>query len=227
MTERSKIEVGLRVKARRLELGLTPADVVNASGVDTKTYGSLEDGTRWPQERTRLKVEPTLRWAPGSIDRLLDGKEPIELPAAAEPVEESEGDQFLEAATLLWEVVTELANSPEGDPERRWKVQRVLVATADVLVDVLLRLNAGPAAKQLIKEMSGTAHNLMSGQIEPLQEEKRSDVETVAQSDASAAGRQNQEVTRLPHWGADTAPPELPQAASRGEKQSDFEDPDE
>ncbi|BCI55013.1 hypothetical protein NIIDNTM18_42910 [Mycolicibacterium litorale] len=61
------------MKARRLELQKTPGEVVAEAEVDPKTYARLEDGTRWPQERSRLKIEAALEWEPGSIGRLLDG----------------------------------------------------------------------------------------------------------------------------------------------------------
>lgn len=76
MEPRSKAEVGARVKARRLELRMTPSELVAAAGIDDKTLQRLEDGTRWPQERTRLKIEPVLLWAPGSIEQILRGGEP-------------------------------------------------------------------------------------------------------------------------------------------------------
>lgn len=175
MTKRSKAEVGERVKARRLALGLTEGQVIQAAKIDTKTYGSLEDGSRWPQERTRLRIEPVLRWQPGSIDRLLNGGEPIEISAADDPAvqrHEDGGDishvpEFLPAARLTWKFVTELAESPDGDPERSMKADRAVIATADTITDALLRLNTGPEAKGLIYEMGHRSHALIEKNSQP------------------------------------------------------------
>lgn len=175
MTKRSKAEVGERVKDRRLELGLTEGQVIQAAKIDTKTYGSLEDGSRWPQERTRLRIEPVLRWQPGSIDRLLNGEEPIEIPAEY-PVSRQHDDgndmpvhvpEFLPAARLTWKFVTELAESPDGDPERSMKADRAVIATADTITDALLRLNTGPEAKGLIYEMGHRSHELIEKHYQP------------------------------------------------------------
>lgn len=76
MTERPLKEVGALVEARRLDLKLSEAEVIAAADVDPKTYKALEAGSRWPQEGTRLKIEPVLHWGPGSIQRLRDGKKP-------------------------------------------------------------------------------------------------------------------------------------------------------
>lgn len=110
----------------------------------------------------------------------------------ARPVEpESHIPDFLTGAGLAWELVNELADSPEGDPDREWKGQRAVVATADVLTDALLRLNAGPAAKQLIQDMSYTAHVIMADQIEALHQEREGSddaMETEAPAGTSPEG---------------------------------------
>lgn len=79
MPERTPGEVGAVVRARRLELGLTPSEVIAAADVDPKTYMSLEDGARWPQERSRLKIEAALRWQSGSTEQIRQGGDPIPL----------------------------------------------------------------------------------------------------------------------------------------------------
>ena len=80
MKQRSNEEVGEMVKARRLELRMAPNEVTAAARVDPKTYASLEDGTRWPQERSRLRIETALWWQPGTIAALAKGDYPTILP---------------------------------------------------------------------------------------------------------------------------------------------------
>lgn len=80
MNARSLAEVGAIVKARRLELQMTPSDLCQAAQIDPKTLQKLEEGVRVPQHRTRLKIEPALNWAPGSLDKVLDGGDPIPIP---------------------------------------------------------------------------------------------------------------------------------------------------
>jgi transcriptional regulator with XRE-family HTH domain len=102
MQKRSRAEVAAAVKARRLELQLTPAEVIEASGVSAKTYNKLEDGTRWPQERSRLKIEPVLQWRSGSIENLLAGGE-------AEPTSKAIISQALKNLDILVEERSQLA----------------------------------------------------------------------------------------------------------------------
>lgn len=78
MTQRTNLEVGERVRARRIELSLTPSDVTTAADVDPKTLQRLEDGSRWPIERSRRRIEPVLKWRPGALDVLKEGGEPEE-----------------------------------------------------------------------------------------------------------------------------------------------------
>ena len=76
---------------------------------------------------------------------------------------------FLDIARMTWTHVTDLAASPEGDPEREAKAARAIVTTADTLTDALLRLNVGPTARPLIQEMGHRSHELMKEQVHSLQ----------------------------------------------------------
>jgi hypothetical protein len=86
MEKRSHEQVGALVKARRLELGITEKRVLALTGIDSKTLRGMESGARWPQEETRMKVEPILRWAPGSIEDLREGGRATPLPDDGEEV---------------------------------------------------------------------------------------------------------------------------------------------
>ena len=82
MEARGLIEVGALIRERRVALNLTPGQLIDRAGIDAKTLQKLEAGERWPQEKTRRKIEPVLRWKPGGIDVLKDGGTPEELTSA-------------------------------------------------------------------------------------------------------------------------------------------------
>lgn len=90
----------------------------------------------------------------------------------ADEVRDSHVPDFLTVAEMTWEHVTDLADSPEGDPEREVKALRAIVTTADTLTDALLRLHVGPAARPLIQDMGHRSHELMKDQIYALQAAK-------------------------------------------------------
>lgn len=91
---------------------LTEGRLRAAANVDRKTLLGLLDGSRWPQEETRLRIETVLGWSAGSIQDLRDGGEPTLLDVSPESA--------LELATddeLLGEVRRRLAlvySSPYG-----------------------------------------------------------------------------------------------------------------
>ena len=82
MEPRSLTEVGALVRERRVALNLTPGQLIDRADIDAKTLQKLEAGERWPQEKTRRKIEPVLKWKPGGIDTLRDGGEPEEVTSA-------------------------------------------------------------------------------------------------------------------------------------------------
>lgn len=98
---------------------------------------------------------------------------------AVQPDEDRDShvSDFLTVAELTWEHVTDLADSPEGDPEREVKALRAIVTTADTLTDALLRLHIGPAARPLIQDMSYRSHELMKDQIYALQAAKNAGID--------------------------------------------------
>jgi hypothetical protein len=88
---------------------------------------------------------------------------------------------FLTVAKMTWAMVAELADSPEGDPDRDVKAARAVVSTADTLTDALLRLHVGPAARELIQEMAYQSHQVMRDQGRALRHHE--DPVTEAESD--------------------------------------------
>lgn len=79
---------GLRqhVATRRKQLQLSIVAAAAAAGINRATWSALEQGTRDTESYTYGGVERALNWAPGSIDRILDGGEPVLLDASRQDV---------------------------------------------------------------------------------------------------------------------------------------------
>lgn len=69
--------VARAVVARRGALGLSQEQLASRATVDPKTIYNLESGERWPQAKTRAKIEDALEWAEGDLDRIADGETPL------------------------------------------------------------------------------------------------------------------------------------------------------
>lgn len=67
-----------QVRRRRDELGMSQMDVWKKySGPSSTKMGKIESGMGpAPSESTKRKLEAALRWAPGSVDAILQGNEP-------------------------------------------------------------------------------------------------------------------------------------------------------
>ncbi|MEV0726050.1 helix-turn-helix transcriptional regulator [Micromonospora purpureochromogenes] len=80
-----------KVRARRVELGLSVRAAAQAAEMDRNTWSYLEDGSRKTAEFKYAGIERALRWEPGSVSAILEGREPTPIsgPKAAEdPVDE-------------------------------------------------------------------------------------------------------------------------------------------
>lgn len=62
--------VGFEVQRRRTLRGVDQALLSTAAKADPKTVRSLEKGDRWPREASRTKIERTLEWPAGMLERL-------------------------------------------------------------------------------------------------------------------------------------------------------------
>lgn len=79
-----------RVRARRVELGLSVRAAAQAAEMDRNTWSYLEDGSRRTSEFKYAGIERALQWAPGSVAAILEGREPTPIQSgdAGEPVDE-------------------------------------------------------------------------------------------------------------------------------------------
>lgn len=64
------------MNARRLELGITWADVAKTAGVSYEALRKLRSGPFGPRELTDAKISRALGWKPGSIAAILGGGTP-------------------------------------------------------------------------------------------------------------------------------------------------------
>lgn len=71
--------LGNRVVERRVELGMeTTTALSEATGLSTRILGDLENGRKASyRQATLLKVLSALGWANGSIEEILEGRDPI------------------------------------------------------------------------------------------------------------------------------------------------------
>jgi transcriptional regulator with XRE-family HTH domain len=68
--------VGGYIERRRGALNLTREELADKAGVNAKTIYRLEREGRWPIARTRDKIERSLGWASGDMQRIAEGEEP-------------------------------------------------------------------------------------------------------------------------------------------------------
>ncbi len=152
--------IAASVRSARIKKQLDKEPAARAAKVSSITWKRVEDaeGVRDASlskilSSIGLTVESALNGEEPSIDQAQDyAPEFRKLPADmthALRVEE------------LWRLLTALADSPDGDPERQQKADDVLVSFADFLIEMLLTLNAGAAAKSLIQEMISRAFQIL------------------------------------------------------------------
>jgi len=81
-----RARLGEAIRARRLALdGMSVSAAAKLAKVDRATWTQAESGTKATETFTAARIEAALRWAPGSLDAILAGDEPTELPELAEP----------------------------------------------------------------------------------------------------------------------------------------------
>lgn len=69
-----------RIHQRMAELRLGPVELARASGLSEKHIRTLlNDNDAVPREQTRWALCDALQWTPDSLDRILDGFEPIQV----------------------------------------------------------------------------------------------------------------------------------------------------
>jgi transcriptional regulator with XRE-family HTH domain len=78
-----------KVRARRVELGLSVRAAAQAADIDRNTWSYLEDGSRRTSEFKYAGIERALQWESGSVAAILEGREPTPVqPGGGEEVDD-------------------------------------------------------------------------------------------------------------------------------------------
>ncbi|WP_435110110.1 hypothetical protein [Nocardiopsis synnemataformans] len=100
------------IDRRRLDRGLRWRDVADTVGVTQTTLLEARKGIRISDE-TASGIERFMNWKPGSVTRVLDGTDPIDLEADVDP---------LTASASTWDGEVRAPESPLQDSELlRWR----------------------------------------------------------------------------------------------------------
>lgn len=114
-TTEARERLGQIVSDRRRTLGLSLSAAARAAGIDRATWTGMERGTRRTEEYNYASIDRALRWAPGSVDRVLAGGEP-------EPQEPSRSIPQMDLVYEVRQVIT----LDVADHTKLELVQRVL-----------------------------------------------------------------------------------------------------
>ncbi|QBI56883.1 hypothetical protein [Streptomonospora litoralis] len=124
-TDQSPQRARLRayLEARRGRLRLTIDQVAATAGIRSNTYARVRDGDADIQPATVSGLEDALCWAPGSIQRILDGGDPVETSAAANAAEPSYAEDSLRGALDAGDTYPSgAARPPLHDLARDWNL---------------------------------------------------------------------------------------------------------
>jgi hypothetical protein len=69
MTGEERRRAGAAVAARISDLHTNAAAVARRAGVDPRTVRRMIDGTTWPRQSVRDRINEALHWPPGEITR--------------------------------------------------------------------------------------------------------------------------------------------------------------
>lgn len=107
-------KLGELVRQQRQRLGLSIRAAAREAGVDRATWTGLEDGTRATQDRHYAGIESAMRWAPGSIHAITQGREPTIGPATpSSATGDAPADELTSSEQRLIDTLIELEVSPE------------------------------------------------------------------------------------------------------------------
>lgn len=79
--EAGPLRLAARIRQRRLALRLSEAEATRLAGFGSRnTWSTAEGGQRNLRSQNYAGIESALHWAPGSVEQILAGGEPTELP---------------------------------------------------------------------------------------------------------------------------------------------------
>jgi transcriptional regulator with XRE-family HTH domain len=66
---------GAAFAARRTELGISQRELAKMKIIGAPRLINFEKGRAWPREKTRARLEEVVKWPPGTLAKLRDGRE--------------------------------------------------------------------------------------------------------------------------------------------------------
>lgn len=86
--------LALYVRRRRTQLELSGAAAAKRAGVSIATWTNVEGEKSWPKPVTAARICKCLDWTADSIDRVLDGNEPVLIDTGQAVPAPAEGDPW-------------------------------------------------------------------------------------------------------------------------------------
>lgn len=108
---------------RRLELDMQWKQVAAAAKISVESLGAIRRGANRPSDLTARRLDEALKWAPGSVEAVLDGGDPapVEQRAGRDPGESAAAEKGFDP----------LAGLPEDFDEALAEIARRNKALAD------------------------------------------------------------------------------------------------
>ena len=69
------IRAGAAFAARRMELGISQRELAKMKIIGAPRLINFEKGRAWPREKTRARLEEVVKWPPGTLAKVRDGRE--------------------------------------------------------------------------------------------------------------------------------------------------------
>lgn len=167
-----------RIQQRMAELRLSPADLARASGLSEKHVRRLinGDGTE-PRHQTMWAMCDALQWTPDSIDRILDGEDPLDADHSGELSRLDQLDGRMQEMEALATTGLDSIRTQQLEMQKFWRLLErlqgdVLAAIADrTAADEAHRAEAAAQAARLraleiaIAELRQGLHQGDAGQL--------------------------------------------------------------
>ena len=128
------------MESRRLDLGLTWREVAEAGNISYEVIRAIRHGNGQIRPLSKRGIEVGLKWEPGSVQAVLDGRDPVPLANAtgsielAPPVPEPPREADAEPAEDVADAVVTVLNARRGEPGV-WAEMRDYLSAVGVLDD--------------------------------------------------------------------------------------------
>jgi transcriptional regulator with XRE-family HTH domain len=99
---------GEKLTARRKQLSLSQSAAARKAGVDRMTWRAWELDKSTPQDYNDVRIEHTMKWAPGSVRAMLRGGDPTYIEAPSRTEDEPLDDAERELWALKYLTVDEI-----------------------------------------------------------------------------------------------------------------------